>query len=158
MRELRKGWEKELRALQRKADTSAAPILKEWIKLTNSYWPGLFHCYIDTRIPQTNNEMERFIKELKTLERRLSRMPKPALRFTRNAPVNATFANRRVLPGAEELARHSREDLERAKEAMRSNTKKLGVYRLARRNIDKALSRVLQLWSRGGQGPPSPKP
>jgi hypothetical protein len=27
-------------------------------KLTQSYWPGLFHCYDDPRIPQTSNVIE----------------------------------------------------------------------------------------------------
>lgn len=28
------------------------------IKVTESYWPGLFHCYEDPRIPQTSNRIE----------------------------------------------------------------------------------------------------
>jgi len=67
-------------------DNTAVFILGEWIKLTNSYWPGPFYCHVDTRIPHTNNEMERFIKELKTLERHISRTPNPAIRPSARLP------------------------------------------------------------------------
>ncbi|MBV9109028.1 MAG: ISNCY family transposase, partial [Gemmatimonadetes bacterium] len=32
-----------------------APALKRFLKVTRSYWPGLFHCYAVVGLPRTNN-------------------------------------------------------------------------------------------------------
>lgn len=147
---MRRGWETELQRLRSHPEDPARPLLKEWIGLTKSYWPGLFHCYVDDRIPRTNNEMERFIKELKTLERRLSQNPNPAVRFNRNAPVNAAFANRAALPGFDYLACCSTEEIEAAKKSMKASRRKTGIMRLSRKNLDKVLDRAERLWCQDG--------
>jgi len=42
---LRESWERRLRSPRCDADMKAAEMLKDWCKQTDSYWPGLFHCY-----------------------------------------------------------------------------------------------------------------
>jgi hypothetical protein len=38
-------------------------------KVTESYWPGLFHCYDDSRIPRTTNRIEELFGQAKHLLR-----------------------------------------------------------------------------------------
>ena len=35
-----------------------APALAHFLKVTRSYWPGLFHCYDVPDLPRTNNDLE----------------------------------------------------------------------------------------------------
>ena len=37
-----------------------------------SVWEGLFHCYDDSKIPRTNNDLENFVKRLRGLWRRIT--------------------------------------------------------------------------------------
>ena len=32
--------------------------LKQFLKVTKSYWPGLFRCYESADVPRTNNDLE----------------------------------------------------------------------------------------------------
>ena len=32
--------------------------LKQFVKVTRSYWPGLFACYESSDLPRTNNDLE----------------------------------------------------------------------------------------------------
>ena len=40
------------------------------LRFTASYWEGLFHHYDHAEIPRTNNDLERFIRKLKTAHRK----------------------------------------------------------------------------------------
>jgi hypothetical protein len=40
------------------------------LKFTASYWEGLFYHYDHVEIPKTNNDLERFIRKLKTSHRK----------------------------------------------------------------------------------------
>ena len=37
-----------------------APAVDHFLKVTASYWPGLFHCYDVPDLPRTNNELEQY--------------------------------------------------------------------------------------------------
>src|SRR5262249_38618313 len=54
---------------QEKAGT-LAPALKRFLKVTRSYWPGLFHCYAVAGLPRTNNDLEQFFGSCRHHERR----------------------------------------------------------------------------------------
>ena len=41
-----------------------------FLKVTRSYWPGLFHCYEHSDIPRTNNELEQCFGSVRYHERR----------------------------------------------------------------------------------------
>jgi len=45
-------------------------MIKELKKLTNAHWEGLFNCFLYSQIPRTNNDLERFFRELKSNHRR----------------------------------------------------------------------------------------
>jgi hypothetical protein len=43
-----------------------APAVDQFLKVTASYWPGLFHTYAVPGLPRTNNALEQyfgFVKE-----------------------------------------------------------------------------------------------
>ena len=54
---------------QEKAGT-LAPAVKHFLKVTRSYWPGLFHCYAVAGVPRTNNDLEQFFGSCRHHERR----------------------------------------------------------------------------------------
>lgn len=44
--------------------------VKHFLKVTQSYWPGLFHCYDVEGLPRTNNDLEQFFGGIRHSERR----------------------------------------------------------------------------------------
>jgi hypothetical protein len=49
---------------------SLAPAIAHFLKVTKSYWPGLFHCYEVPDLPRTNNDLEHFFGSARYHERR----------------------------------------------------------------------------------------
>ena len=47
-----------------------APAIGHFLKVTKSYWPGLFHCYEVPDLPRTNNDLEHFFGSARYQERR----------------------------------------------------------------------------------------
>jgi hypothetical protein len=47
-----------------------APAVAHFLKVTKSYWPGLFHCYELPDLPRTNNDLEHFFGSARYHERR----------------------------------------------------------------------------------------
>jgi hypothetical protein len=47
-----------------------APAVAHFLKVTKSYWPGLFHCYEVPDLPRTNNDLEHFFGSARYHERR----------------------------------------------------------------------------------------
>jgi len=57
----------------RRAEVGAlAPAMDQFLKVTASYWPGLFHCYTVPDLPRTNNDLEQFFGSVRHHERRAS--------------------------------------------------------------------------------------
>jgi hypothetical protein len=46
--------------------------ISTFLKVTESYWPGLFHCYDVADLPRTNNELEQCFGSVRYGERRAS--------------------------------------------------------------------------------------
>jgi hypothetical protein len=46
--------------------------IEHFVKVTQSYWPGLFHCYDVEGLPRTNNDLEQFFGAIRHRERRCS--------------------------------------------------------------------------------------
>lgn len=151
---LRDGWERRLRSPR--CDEQTRSILSAWCEQTDSYWPGLFHCYGNPHIPATNNGTEQLIKETKQLERLLSRSPKPAVRFIRHAATNAKVRGWPRLPGKEFLASRSIEQLRDAERQLRERRRQQGVQSRARRDIDGFAQEVLKRWKQSND-PPAPE-
>ena len=47
-------------ARDRKKAGKLAPAIDRFLKVSRSYWPGLFHCYSVAGVPRTNNDLEQF--------------------------------------------------------------------------------------------------
>ena len=47
-----------------------APAVRHFLKVSQSYWPGLFHCYSVPDLPRTNNDLEQFFGAYRYHERR----------------------------------------------------------------------------------------
>ena len=52
-----------------------------FLKVTHSYWSGLFHCYDVSDLPRTNNDLEHLFGQHRYLERRITgrKVASPAL-------------------------------------------------------------------------------
>ena len=53
-------------------EVAVAEQLRHFVKVTKSYWPGLFACYGSADIPRTNNDLEHLFGSHRYHERRAS--------------------------------------------------------------------------------------
>ena len=60
---------------------SLEPAVAHFLKVTRSYWSGLFHCYDVPGLPRTNNDLEHLFGQHRYLERRITgrKVVSPAL-------------------------------------------------------------------------------
>jgi hypothetical protein len=102
--------------------------LKQFLKVTRSYWPGLFRCYESPDVPRTNNDLEQTFGSHRYHERRASgrRRGSPGLVVMGSARVISGLATRLrpdeglvLRPGYVERWQESRADLERRRESRR---------------------------------------
>jgi hypothetical protein len=86
--------------MRRAAATTGEPAvragLKQFLKVTKSYWPGLFRCYESADLPRTNNDLEHTFGSHRYHERRASgrRRGAPGLVVMGAARVIAGLATR----------------------------------------------------------------
>jgi len=83
-----------------------APAIGHFLKVSRSYWPGLFHCYSVPDLPRTNNELEQFFGAYRYHERRATgrKVASPAV-VLRGAVRLVACAATRLRPfTSEELA------------------------------------------------------
>ncbi|HEX5503546.1 MAG TPA: ISNCY family transposase [Thermomicrobiales bacterium] len=82
---------------QRDALGALAPAVDQFLKVTASYWPGLFHCYEVPDVPRTNNDLEQYFGAARDHERRASghKGASPALVVRGAVRVVAALATRR---------------------------------------------------------------
>jgi hypothetical protein len=83
-----------------------APAVDHFLKVSHSYWPGLFHCYSVPDLPRTNNDLEQFFGAHRYHERRATgrKGASPAL-VLRGAVQLVAYAATRLRPfTGEELA------------------------------------------------------
>ena len=59
-------------ARHRRAAGRLAESFQHFLKVTRSYWPGLFRCYDVAELPRTNNDLEQFFGSYRYHERRCS--------------------------------------------------------------------------------------
>ena len=102
--------------------------LKQFLKVTKSYWPGLFGCYDSADLPRTNNDLEHTFGSHRYHERRSSgrRRASPGLVVMGSARVISGLATRLrpeeglvLRPGYVEDWQRLRAELERRREARR---------------------------------------
>jgi hypothetical protein len=59
-------------ARHRRSTGRLSEALEHFLKVTRSYWPGLFACYDESELPRTNNDLEQFFGSYRYHERRCS--------------------------------------------------------------------------------------
>jgi len=99
-------------AAHRAAAGDLASAVDHFIKVSRSYWPGLFHCYAVADLPRTNNALEQLFGSYRHHERRVSgrKAASPALVLRGSARIVAAVATRhqpdrrRDLAGADRTA------------------------------------------------------
>jgi hypothetical protein len=80
------------------------PAIDRFLKVSRSYWPGLFHCYSVEGVPRTNNDLEQFFGSSRHHERRATgrKSASPALVLRGSVRLIAAAATRlRKRSGAE---------------------------------------------------------
>ena len=80
--------------------------LAHFLKVTRSYWPGLFACYDQPNLPRTNNDLEQFFGRHRYHERRATgrKVASPSLVLRGAARLLAAAATRQRPYTARELA------------------------------------------------------
>jgi hypothetical protein len=98
---------------QRVGELRAA--VEHFLKVTRSYWPGLFFCYAVAGLPRTNNALEQLFGSHRYHERRASgrKGASPALVLRGAARLLAAAATRQRRYTAKELAEVNRGDWKR---------------------------------------------
>jgi len=83
-----------------------APAVDHFLKVSHSYWPGLFHCYSLPDLPRTNNDLEQFFGAHRYHERRATgrKGASPAFVLRGAGPLVASAATRLRPFTGEELA------------------------------------------------------
>jgi hypothetical protein len=121
-----------LSRMRKAATTTGEPSvragLKQFLKVTRSYWPGLFPCYDSADLPRTNNDLEQTFGSHRYHERRASgrRRASPGLVVMGSARLISGLATRLrpdeglVLgPGYVEEWKERRAELEARRESRR---------------------------------------
>ena len=119
----------KIRQAAAKAKGSAvAEQLRWFVKVTRSYWPGLFHCHASADIPRTNNDLGRLFGSHRYHERRASgrKQASPGLVVQGQVRVVASLATRlrpeeglKLRTGYVDDWRRLRADLDKRRESRR---------------------------------------
>lgn len=100
--------------------------LRHFLKVTRSYWPGLFACYDNPEIPRTNNDLEHLFGTYRYHERRATgrKVASPSMVVRGSVRIVAATATRAHPVAGDDLApanlpawRHLRHGLEQRREA-----------------------------------------
>jgi hypothetical protein len=91
-----------------------------FLKVSRSYWPGLFACYDAEGVPRTNNALEQLFGSQRYHERRASgrKAGSPALVLRGGARLVAAAATRQRTFTADELAQADRAEWARLRQTL----------------------------------------
>jgi hypothetical protein len=119
-------------ARHRRAAGRLAEAFLHFLKVTRSYWPGLFRCYDTEGLPRTNNELEQFFGSYRYHERRASgrKVACPGTVVRGSVRLVASAATRLRPIGTEDLVPS---DLGAWRELRRSLERRQAVRTLGRR-------------------------
>lgn len=90
----------------RPAEGKLARAAGHFLKVTRSYWPGLFHCHDVPDLPRTNNDLEHLFGSNRYHERRCTgrKVASPAMVLRGPVRLVAAAATRLHSPSAESIA------------------------------------------------------
>jgi hypothetical protein len=97
---------RRLLAIMRQGAERAGPLepaVRHFLKVTASYWPGLFVCYRQPDIPRTNNDLEHVFGSVRYHERRASgrKVAAPSLLVRGSVRLLAATAQQHAFSSAE---------------------------------------------------------
>lgn len=118
----------------RTAAGTLAGAVTHFVRVTRSYWPGLFHCYAVPDLPRTNNDLEHLFGSHRYHERRASgrKGASPSLVLRGQVRLLAATATRQHVYTAADLATADQEqctELRRQLEARRQRRLKRRRFR-----------------------------
>lgn len=95
----------DVMARDRKKAGTLVPAIERFLKVSQSYWSGLFHCYSVEGVPRTNNDLEQFFGSCRHHERRATGRKGASPGLVLRGPVRlvAGAATRLRTPSAAEL-------------------------------------------------------
>jgi hypothetical protein len=108
------------------------PAVAHFLKVTKSYWGGLFHCYEIADLPRTNNALEQTFGAVRHAERRATgrKSASPGLVVRGAVRIVAAVVTRLVRFGAAELRPHDpaalaqvRREIEQREDARRAQSR-----------------------------------
>ena len=107
-----------------------------FVKVTRSYWPGLFACYEVAGLPRTNNDLEQLFGSHRYHERRATgrRGASPSLVLRGSARLIASVATRLGEVTASDLASADREKWEQLRAELETRRQRRVERRRFRRN------------------------
>jgi hypothetical protein len=119
-----------------------APALAHFLKVSRSYWPGLFHCYDVPELPRTNNDLEQCFGAHRYHERRATgrQGASPALVLRGSVQLIAAMATRLRSFAAWELAPEEVKDWKALRHDLDTRRQRRTLRRRFRRNPDAYLT------------------
>ena len=82
----------DVMARDREKAGALAPAVDRFLKVSRSYWPGLFHCYSVKGLPRTNNDLEQFFGSSRHHERRATGRKRASLGLVLRGSVRLVSA------------------------------------------------------------------
>jgi hypothetical protein len=111
---VREEYRQHLKTMKRKRPKTGAlrEAIDHFLKTTESYWPGLFHCYDVPDLPRTNNDLEQLFGATRCHERRCTgrKVASPGLVLRGPVRLVAAMGTRQRTYSGEELAPTSVKD------------------------------------------------
>jgi hypothetical protein len=120
--------------------------IEHFLKVTRSYWSGLFHCYDIDGLPRTNNDLEQVFGKWRHHQRRCTgRKVAPATAVTRGAvQLVAALATQRRSYSDSELASVDRTAWQQVREQLKTHQYKRVQQRRFRQNSTTYLAALEQ--------------
>lgn len=130
---------------QRAGDLQTAVV--HFIKVSRSYWPGLFHCYDDSDLPRTNNALEQQFGSYRWHERRINgrKTASPAMVQRGQVRLLASVATRSRRYTAKDLSTSNRQAWARLRNQLNARREKQRQRTRFRRNPRAFLANLEQI-------------
>jgi hypothetical protein len=125
---------------------------KHFLKVTQSYWPGLFWCYDVPGLPRTNNDLEQFFGSIRYHQRRATgrKQAGHALVVRGAARIIAAAASRNRAFTAEELAEVSTTEWEELRQDLQKRRNRRIDHRRFRCDPNGYLRKLEELFAQSG--------
>jgi hypothetical protein len=123
-----------------------------FVKVSRSYWPGLFHCYTVADLPRTNNALEQLFGSYRHHERRVSgrKVASPALVLRGSARIVAAAATRHCPERLRDLAGANRTAWRALRTTLAERRRRRVERRRFRRNPERYLRHLEEILIQSG--------